>query len=464
MSKRNFILLIIILILAVIAFFGFLYLNPGTPVPGTSNNPGINFISKFNPFGNNKPAPTNTTPPVDNGGNTNNPVTEIPKLVKISSMPVAGFTIFTKERLKDVPITPIVIPSTTGTGDTTQNPPATSAPIVVNNKPAVKPTPPPTEFAPALRYVDKALGFIYQTFADKIAETKISKTTIPMVYDAYFGNNGDSVVMRYLKGDSNIIETFLGTIPKELLGGDTATGNDEIKGTFLPENIKDISISPDASKIFYLFINGGISSSSMIGTTLNLKDNKKVQVFDSLFTEWLSHWSNTNTITLTTKPSSNVPGYMYSVNLNNKNLTRILSNISGLTTLASPDGRMILYGDSNLSLFVYHTDTGNTDVLGVRTLPEKCVWSKASDIIYCAVPKSIDIGQYPDTWYQGEVSFNDQLWKIGVKSGTQNMLADPVTFGSGEGIDAIKLATDEKENYLFFVNKKDSFLWKLDLK
>ena len=42
------------------------------------------------------------------------------------------------------------------------------------------------------------------------------------------------------------------------------------------------------------------------------------------------------------------------------------------------------------------------------------------------------------------------------------MIADPVTINGGEDIDGIKLAMDEGENYLFFVNKKDSFLWELN--
>jgi hypothetical protein len=43
------------------------------------------------------------------------------------------------------------------------------------------------------------------------------------------------------------------------------------------------------------------------------------------------------------------------------------------------------------------------------------------------------------------------------------MLADPAAI-SGEEIDGIKLALDADENYLFFVNKKDSFLWEYSLK
>jgi hypothetical protein len=312
---------------------------------------------------------------------------------------------------------------------------------------------------PALRYVDRATGNIYETFADKIEEKKFSTTVIPKVYEAYWGNGGNSVIMRYLKDDEKTIETFAGNLPKEYLGADTTVAN-EVKGAFLPEDVENMSVSPDAGSIFYLFNVGN----NMVGTTLNLLSNKKAQIFTSPFTEWLSQWPDSKMITLTTKPSSGLPGYMYAMDPSNKNLNQVLGNINGLTTLTSPNGKLVLYGDDNLSLYVYHLDTKVSDLLGVKTLPEKCVWGKLGDTVYCAVPKTIEAGQYPDAWYQGEVSFSDQLWKMDIKGGNATLLADPITISGGEDIDGIKLALDTDENYLFFVNKKDSFLWEFNLK
>ncbi|MFZ1019925.1 MAG: hypothetical protein WAN61_02985, partial [Minisyncoccia bacterium] len=73
-------------------------------------------------------------------------------------------------------------------------------------------------------------------------------------------------------------------------------------------------------------------------------------------------------------------------------------------------------------------------------------------------------GQYPDSWYQGTVSFSDQFWKIDLTTGNTTMLVDPITITGNQEIDGIKLALDDGENYLFFVNKKDSYLWELSLK
>ncbi len=442
MSKRNFILLIIVLVIATTAIFGFLYFKKdSTPAEGEEESTGTNFISQFNPFESKKEPTETVTPSVEVSG-YQPPIEDIQKkLNKVSTMPIAGFITFSKERLKEIPV------ATAEQGESLLTTPTTKL-----KKPA-------TEFALALRYVDKATGNIYQTFVDKIEEKKFSTTIIPKVHEAFFGNKGESVVMRYLKEDERTIETFVGTLPKELFGVDTKEDN-EIKGAFLPNNIKDASMSPDGSKIFYLFNNGD----SVAGAILSFLNNKKVQIFDSPFTEWLSFWPIKNMITLTTKPSANVPGYMYSINETGKNLTKVLGDINGLTTLGSPNGKLILYSDNNLSLNIYHMDSRNSNLLGIKTMSEKCVWGKASDVIYCAAPKSISAGEYPDVWYQGEVSFSDQLWKIDVKTGNATIILDPATTEGGKEIDGIKLALEESENYLFFVNKKDSFLWKLELR
>ncbi len=458
MSKRNFILLVIVLVIVIIGVFAFLFSQKNSSNP-TGSSSGTNFFSLLNPFGKSKtnPPPTTTNPPIDvsggptTPGDTTNPIL---KFVKVSSMPIAGFTVFSKERLKDVPIAPPAPAEATTTQTTT----TTNISAPAKAKTPAKPTPPATEFAPALRYVDRVTGNVYQTFVDKLDEKKFTTTVIPKVYDAYFGNNGQSVVMRYLKDVSSTITTFIGTLPKEVLGADTTSTN-EIVGAFLPDNVKDISISPDKSKAFYVFTTGD----NMVGTTVNFSDSKKVQIFSSPFTEWLTSWSGNTGFLVSTKPSSGILGYTYKVDSVSKSLIKVLGGVNGLTALGSPDGKSILYGDNNLSLSLYNLTTKNSTLLGVRTLPEKCVWGKASDVLYCAVPKGIGSGPFPDSWYQGVSSFNDQIWKIDVTTGNTTMILDPSTEPNGEEIDGTKLSLDDAQNYLFFVNKKDSFLWEFKL-
>jgi hypothetical protein len=433
MSKRNFVLFIIFLLIA--GIFAYLFLssrNGGTTPPG--DDTGTNFFSRFNPFGSTPKSTPPPTTPIDISGETPTPPEETPatieKLRKISSMPISGFEILNKERLKEV-------------GE-------------VVATPTSKPTPPATELAPATRYVARADGNIYQTFLDNLAERKFSSTIIPQVYEAAFGNKNSSVLMRYLKNDRRTVESFLGTIPKEVLGADTESN--EIKGVFLSDNITDFSISPDSTKIFYLLNIGD----NIVGTTLNFTDSKKTQIFDSPFNEWLSFWPNATTITLTTKPSYAAQGHMYALNTTNKSFIRVLGDIYGLTTLTSPDAKFVLYGNNGLNLSVYDVTKKTSTLLGVRTLPEKCIWS-SSILIYCAVPTLVNPNQYPDDWYQGEVSFTDQIWKLDLVNSTTDIIVDPLTVKGGEAIDGIKLKLDASGKYLLFVNKKDSLLWELEL-
>ncbi len=468
MSKRNIILIAIILVIIAFFAFGFMYLYK--PANNTGGDTGsTNFLSNFFPFGKstNVKDNNNGTSPVDVSGYipTTTPSTQTPAkelLVKISSMPVAGYGVFMKERFKDVVIqTPAPEATTTTTIDTNKT---NTPPTVADTKKGVLsqkiiPMAPSTEFVPSIRYVERATGNIYQTFADNIDERKFTTTMIPMVHDAFFGKNDDSVVMRYLTTDTNLIDSFIGILPKEILGGDTSISN-EVTGSFLPENITDISVSPDGSYIFYLLKN----NDSIIGSTATSYGDTKNQIFTSPFTEWLSQWPNDRMITLTTKPSAVFLGSVYSLDPNTKNFTKIFGGISGMTTLTSPNGKLILYNNNNLSLRIYNVDTKDSVSVGVKTMPEKCVWNKASTELYCAVPGYITGNNYPDTWYMGETSFSDNIWKINIENGSTTQIADPTSFSSGEEIDGIKLSLDDSEKYLFFVNKKDSYLWEFNLK
>lgn len=443
MSKRNFFIFIVILLVAVLVLWGlFAWLRSDTP--GGQVEEGTNFFSRFNPFGN--PRPITEEPDPEEPGPVTDPIdTSEIRLRRVSSMPVAGFGVFQKERYVEINPTPALPLS--GEGEVS-NPPAKGDTGDL--------TPPETEFAPALRYVARLNGNIYQTFADKLDERKFSATLVPKVYEAHFGNQGEAVVMRNLLADDRTIKTFVAPLPKEPLGGDFSREY-EIRGTFLPENISDLVISPDTSRMFYLLPVG----EGTAGIASGILGDKKSQVFDSPFREWLSQWPSGNLITLTTKPSYNVPGYMYSVNTGTKNLSRTLSEVSGLTTLTSPDGKFILYADNTLNLRVYNTETREVVPFVTRTLPEKCVWSQNNENIFCSVPKFISGSNYPDAWYKGEVSFSDEIWKLNVGFETAERISELFSGLGMEDMDNIKLALDQSESFLFFVNKKDSYLWEL---
>ncbi|MEK7081489.1 MAG: hypothetical protein AAB888_00820 [Patescibacteria group bacterium] len=307
-----------------------------------------------------------------------------------------------------------------------------------------------------LRRVDKATGNVYETRLDNMEETRVTNTTIPKIYEALWGNNENSLLLRYLRDDGETIETFTS---KVIEGADGKEGS--LLGTFLPSDIKSVAVSPKKDKIFYLNVVSGEAQGTVMDTVLG----KKGIVFRYLFTEWLPDWPADNIITLVTKPSGKTSGFMYSINSIGGNMTKILGDIRGLTALMSPNGKKVLYSESagnSFALNLYDVGSAETTSQSARTLSDKCVWSADNDVFYCAVPLNPPQALYPDGWYQGLVSFSDVLVRIDAGVGSMTVLVDPKEF-AGEEIDAVNLALSKDENYLFFINKKDGAPWALEM-
>jgi hypothetical protein len=106
---------------------------------------------------------------------------------------------------------------------------------------------------------------------------------------------------------------------------------------------------------------------------------------------------------------------------------------------------------------------GSTTDLGINTFPEKCVWStKERGVVFCAIPESMPIGLYPDTWYQGRILFSDNLWKINTVTMEYRVLS-LIRESSGEFVDVENIKLSKNEDYLIFRNKIDLSLWGYNL-
>lgn len=434
MSRKAILILIVLIILGLgIGLYFYLFPKSGE----VKNNNVVNTLKDFFPFGKGGVS-TDTNKPTPEPGPTltpePEPTPEVVKLHQLSTNPVSGYTLF--DKVRNVDTTPIE----TQTNTTTT---------------------PKTESVLTVRYGEKATANIFDVFADTLKDSRITNTTIPRIYESYYGNTGTQTILRYLDDDDKTIETYFANIPKEILGA--TEQNQELIGSFLPQNILDLSISPDSKKIFYLSYFTG----SVIGSTANIDGTKKVDVFTSGYYEWLSQWIDSKKVALTTKASGFAPGFSYILDTTTKNLTRLLGDIYGLTTLFSPDGKKILYSQTTgntIETYIYDISTRITTNIGLKTLPEKCVWSIDSIYIYCAVPDNIITNTYPDSWYQGVTSFDDSFWKITVgDSITTNVLFNPSSI-TGTTVDGTKLQIDPTLSYLFFIDKKSSILWEYDLR
>lgn len=325
----------------------------------------------------------------------------------------------------------------------------------INNKPL----PIETEPATKIRYIETATGHVSETYLDTISITKLTDTTIPRIVEAYFGGkNANQALLRY-EGERNSIQTFTGSIP--IIANKDGTPDTTLRGSYLAENIMSMAVSPDRDKIFTVVKN----DSGSVGTISLPDGTKKNQIFSLAFSEWLAEWPSTKFVTITTKPSADVPGYSYSIDITTKIVKKVLGNVNGLTVLTSPDMKTVLFSRSNnntITTSLYGTTTKTVLPLpGGLTFPEKCAWQTAT-ILYCAIPSYIPSGKYPDDWYQGSVSFVDQIYRIDTKALSSSVVATPSSVSAS--IDAINLSFDPSNTFLIFLNKKDGALWSLDLR
>ncbi|PIT96788.1 hypothetical protein COT82_01300 [Candidatus Campbellbacteria bacterium CG10_big_fil_rev_8_21_14_0_10_35_52] len=311
-----------------------------------------------------------------------------------------------------------------------------------------------------IKYIARENGHIFETFADSLTQKRISNTTILRIQDAQWLPSGDAFIARFLDENGSEVESFYAEIKQKQITSTTTDSEGSLSGSFLPKDIIDLSLSKDKNKLFYLIKSGDGS----IGIVSETDGSKKVQIFNSQFSEWSARWSFGDIIALTTKPSSYVFGYLYFLNSKNEDFKKILSGIAGLTTLVSEDGAKVLFTRNErdgLILSVADIKSGEIIELPIQAIAEKCVWSEIDEnIIYCGASNTFIDGDALDLWYQGLISFSDSVWMIDIKTQTTKILIDPINIVNKE-IDIIKLILSPDENYIFFINKDDSTLWQL---
>lgn len=308
-----------------------------------------------------------------------------------------------------------------------------------------------TEAQVFARYIERGLGHIYETDSADYIEDRVVNETRSRLSEALWGRGGQSIVIRSFDEEHEAIKTHVLNLITD------ASGAIETEEVSLPDYVPFMAVAQDGGdKLFYL----ENSKESAIGTISNTKSTSYSSIFKSSFTEWIPEFPNQKLITLTTRPSSDTPGYAFFLNPTTKAVTKILSDIKGLTTLTSRDGKYVLYGETSnkmMHLSLYDTTKKTSVSLPIQTLPEKCVWG-GTTTLYCAVPTNPKSSNYPDSWYQGIVSFNDSLFKINVADGGSTMVLNPASFGV-KNLDMINLTLSSKEDLILFMNKGTGTPW-----
>ena len=313
-----------------------------------------------------------------------------------------------------------------------------------------------------VRFIDRGTGHVFEANSADTSIKEISNTTVPRIYYSYWNKNATAFVFQSLAADEENIINFYTELKKVASATASNTTQFELRGVKMPDSISGIAVSPDSSNIFTL----SNENYNGVGYVSQFNGLKRSQIFNSPLSSLTAEWPEKNTIALTTKATSGLPGFLYFLDPKKGVFNKIIGNLPGLTTLVSKDANQVFYTVSNgvgISSYIYTTKTKNTISLAFNTMPEKCVWSNVvKTTLYCAIPTSLPQTTYPDVWYQGSIAFTDSLWAIDTTNGQVHSIAD-ISKLAGENIDATNLTLDPKDNFIYFINKTDLTLWSLDL-
>ncbi len=317
-----------------------------------------------------------------------------------------------------------------------------------------------TASSSSVRFVERGTGHVFEANNLSSVVRKISNTTLPKIYDAFGNNNGSQYVVRYLQENSDKITNFY----TEMRSTGTTSSETpyELKGKYISPEIKEVAVSPTGDKIFTWNTENGKG----VGYVSSFDEKGKVKIADLPFTLANIDWPMPGTVSITTKPSGVSSGFMYTVDTKTARVSKVLGGFRGLIAKMNSDGSRILFSSqtkSNFSTSVLNTKDKTSQEIIFKTLADKCIWSNFRKTeVYCAVPTETPDGVYPDDWYKGTVSFVDQIWYLNTANNDVQQIADLLKL-SDKLIDATNLTLDPKDNFLYFINKRDLTLWALDL-
>jgi hypothetical protein len=345
-------------------------------------------------------------------------------LVQIWNKPATGGTFITDQILKE-------IKETVGEGTTT-----------VEVKKTIRAT------STIVLFVDKTTGYIYGYPIETGKVFQISNSIIPGVYDAYFFDNGKRVIMRYVDQTKNTVVGLIANVPLINEGSD-ASPLENIK--YLTSQVQSLAVNESKTEVSYVVVT---ETGSAIYSVAGIKN--PTLITSSPFREWDIAYGG-DTLYVTTKPSAYIEGTTFSL----PRFEGEIAEKTGLMSLPSSSGTFLasMWGSKGLATFL--SQNGNTRVLSVATLVSKCAQGTQSMFV-CAVPRDIPrtTEGLPDDWFQGRISFNDDLYLIDSTTGEKYSL---YSFTEKDGLfDVIHITVSNKGEFVTFTKKQDTTLWLLN--
>ncbi|MEW5805522.1 MAG: hypothetical protein AB1721_02270 [Patescibacteria group bacterium] len=238
----------------------------------------------------------------------------------------------------------------------------------------------------------------------------------------------------------------------------------------LPDYVQEAVWSPDGKKLAVQHYSASKKEAYL--SLLNSDGTKEEKILNLNLSDLKLFWPGNNYLVFYQKPA---PFYaletIFAYDFSNKQLKTISLPIRekyrkgfyGFDLLPSPDGKTIIISLTNesgagLETYLYSLETGQLTDFPVKTLVQKCAFAQSNEAVYCAYSNQVaGANNLPFSYWQGKIRPNDSFAKFNFKTGELKVYSENTIF------DAKDLAVAPEEDYLLFINRADSKLYRLKL-
>lgn len=297
---------------------------------------------------------------------------------------------------------------------------------------------------PTVYYISAGTGHIFSINLETGEEKRVSGTTIPSTESGVITPDGQYA----------LVQSGFGSI-KQAVVGMISADEDQLVDEVSLENI--YSFAETASGTFLIARKSG---NSVEASHYRPVSGEEIDLFSVPFGEVVIDWGRqaSDNHYIYPKPNSLLEGYLYKGS--NKGVARLPLDGFGFSSRGNNDYVIgSVQANNKYSTKILNISESFVSNYKMDVIPDKCVSLSTKPSFICGISDSPRYSQQtPDDWYQGAVSYNDDLLEINLKDGSNSYILD-IQEESGRILDITNLAVNSDDSRLYFINKNDGTLW-----
>jgi len=277
--------------------------------------------------------------------------------------------------------------------------------------------------AEKVKYFKRATGHLYQIDHEgRTFEERLSHLTIAGAREAIWSPNKNHAVVSFLT--DNALKHFALSYQATSSRGEGLAS----QGIFLPNDAASVAFSQKDERMAYLLPTGAATSLFVASSDSSGQKRISTAPFFQLNLSWAG-----DDIVFVAKSSGLASSFAQRIGLNGFVRT-VARDIEGLDIQWNAQGTLAILSRTslrgrNLASQVIDNTGAIIAQLPFATIASKCGWSRLEEeLVYCAVPRALPSATYPDAWWQGLVSFADDIWRVNTATGESDRVFNEQNF------------------------------------